>query len=292
MFSHVPADLPTGRPLVVVLHGCTQTATAFADDTGWSSLADRWRFALLLPQQQNANNPLGCFNWFLPDDTARGSGEVLSIKQMIDTMAAHYGVDAGRVYVTGLSAGGAMAAAMLAAYPEVFAAGAIVSGLPYGCATTELEAYTCMNPGVDRAAATWGDEVRAASGHTGTWPDVSVWQGTSDTTVVPRNRTELVEQWTDVHGTDGVPDLRDTVAGYPHAVYEDAAGRDVVENYEITGMAHGQAIDPGTGPERCGTVAPYVLDAGICAAYHIGRFWGLDDLDSLNHLLRLPNLPR
>src|SRR5690606_18358881 len=124
---------------------------------------------------------------------------------------------------------GAMAAAMLATYPEVFAGGGVVAGLPYRCATNLVEASTCMYFGRNLTPAQWGGMVRAASSHTGPWPKVSVWHGTADTTVVPANLTELVEQWTNVHGTDAVPDVTDTVAGYPHAVYRDATGNPVVE---------------------------------------------------------------
>ncbi len=119
---HVPNGLEEGAPLVVVLHGCTQTAAGYDYHSGWSRLADEAGFALLFPEQQRANNPNLCFNWFLPGDARRGSGEALSIRQMIETMVATHGLDRTRIFITGLSAGGAMASAMLASYPEVFAA--------------------------------------------------------------------------------------------------------------------------------------------------------------------------
>lgn len=277
MFRYVPNGLPAGRPLVVALHGCTQSAAAYDNEPGWTELAERLGFALALPQQRSVNNSNLCFNWFEQADTARGSGEALSIKQMVDRMKADFGSDASRVFVTGLSAGGAMAAVMIATYPDVYAGGSVVAGIPYRCATTLSQAFACMNPGVDLTPAQWGDKVRAASSHTGPWPAVSIWHGTSDTTVAPANLTELVDQWTNVHGADRTPDLSDTVAGYPHKVYRDPAGRPVVETYEITGMPHGQPVDPGTGPTQCGATAPYILDVDICAAYHIARFWNLDD---------------
>ena len=123
-------------------------------------------FALLLPQQQSANNANSCFNWFEPGDTARGAGEARSIKQMVDRMRSDYGSDAGKIFVTGLSAGGAMAAVMLATYPEVFAAGAVIAGLPYRCAGTLVQALSCMSPGTNLTPSQWGDKVRAASSHT------------------------------------------------------------------------------------------------------------------------------
>ncbi|EST28386.1 hypothetical protein N566_22815 [Streptomycetaceae bacterium MP113-05] len=277
MFRHVPDGLPQDRPLVVALHGCTQSAAEYDDETGWTELADRMGFAVLLPEQRSLNNGNMCFNWFQDADTSRGGGEALSVVQMMERMRADTGVDPGSSYVTGLSAGGAMTAVMMAAYPDRFDGGAVVAGLPYRCASTVVQAFGCMNPGVDRSAAQWGDAVRGASSHNGPWPTLSVWHGTADTTVAPVNQRELVEQWTDVHGADATADDADTVEGYPHRVYRDPVGRAVVEEYEITGMGHGQPVDPGTGAGQCGRAAPYVLDVGICAALHIARFWGVDD---------------
>ncbi|WP_436492382.1 extracellular catalytic domain type 1 short-chain-length polyhydroxyalkanoate depolymerase [Actinokineospora sp. HUAS TT18] len=266
MFRYVPTGLPAGKPLVVVLHGCTQDAAGYGTNSGWTRLADAHGFALALPQQKSANNANSCFNWFEPGDTARGSGEALSIKQMVDRMKTDFGSSA--VYVSGLSAGGAMTAVMLATYPDVFAGGGIVAGIPYRCATTVAAAFSCMNPGAELTPAQWGDKVRAA--FNGPKPKVSIWHGTADTTVRPVNRAELVDQWTNVNGTDQIPDVSDTVGGYPHRVYGS-----VVETYDITGMNHGQPVDPGAGPPQCGTAAAYVLDVNICAAHHIARFWGI-----------------
>src|SRR6478736_1551839 len=131
MFVYRPPTLADNPALVVVLHGCTQSAASYDLGAGWSTLADRYGFVLLLPEQTSANNPKTCFNWFLPGDTRRDRGEALSIRQMIEKTIGAHGIDRKRVYVTGLSAGGAMTAAMLATYPEVFAAGAIIAGLPY-----------------------------------------------------------------------------------------------------------------------------------------------------------------
>ena len=117
MLQHVPAGLPEGAPLVVVLHGCTQTAGAYDLGAGWSTLADRHGFAVLYPEQTRANNSNLCFNWFQPQDVARVGGEAQQIRQGVARMVALHGVDPKRVYVTGLSAGGAMTAAMLATPP-------------------------------------------------------------------------------------------------------------------------------------------------------------------------------
>lgn len=276
MFTYAPAGLPSGRPVVVAMHGCGQTASVYANNTGWTTLADRWGIALVVPQQQSGNNSSRCFNWFVPGDITRGQGEALSIKQMVDWAKSNYGSAANRVYVTGLSAGGAMTAVMMATYPDVFAGGGIAAGIPYRCAESQSAGFTCMFTGSNLTPSQWGDKVRAASGHSGPWPVLSVWHGASDYTVVRANMTELVDQWTNVHGTDQTPDVSDTVAGYPHRVYRNGSGRAVVETFEITGMGHGQPIDPGTSASQCGSTGDsYIIDVNICSAYHMGQFWGI-----------------
>lgn len=271
MFRYVPVGLPSGRPVVVAMHGCTQNASGYAAGTGWTELADQYKFSVVFPQQQSANNANSCFNWFESGDTRRGSGEALSIKQMVDRTKQDEG--STKAYVSGLSAGGGMTSAMLAAYPDVFSGGGVIAGLPYDCANSVVSAYSCMSPGVGKSPKEWGDKVRAAfPSYTGPRPKVSIWHGTSDATVKPMNATEIMEQFTDANGTDQTPDTTDKVAGYPHRVYGGT-----VETYDITGMGHGHPIDPGTGPAQCGSAASYILDVNICSAYHLVRFWDIDD---------------
>ncbi|MFI1421757.1 alpha/beta hydrolase family esterase [Streptomyces sp. NPDC020731] len=276
MYRYVPDGLPAGRPVVVALHGCTQNAAGYATGTGWTTLADRWGFSVVLPQQQSGNNLSQCFNWFQGADTRRGQGEAASVAQMVDRQLTDVSGDASRVYVTGLSAGGAMTAVMMATYPEKFAAGGVVAGLPYGCAQAAGSPYVCMYVGATQTPGQWGDRVRAARpGHTGPWPALTVLQGTADHTVKPANMTALVEQWTDVHGADRTADVSDTVAGHPHQVFRGPAGDAVVETYSLTGMGHGQPVDPGSGSEQCGTAGAYFLDVGLCAAHRLGKAWEL-----------------
>ncbi len=279
MFKHVPSALPAGAPLVVALHGCAQSAASYDAETGWQLFADRYRFALLLPQQQSANNSATCFNWFESGDIARGQGEALSIKQMIDRMIADHDIATSRVYITGLSAGGAMTAVMLATYPDVFAGGAILAGIPYRCGTGQTAAFSCMNTGTDLTPSQWGDKVRNAFAWSGPRPIVSIWHGDADYTVRPMNLAESMDQWTNVHGIDQTADVSDTIGGYPHRVYKDATGVPRVETWTITGMGHGTPVDPGTGETQCGAAGAYILDVNLCSSYYIARFFGLDDLD-------------
>jgi poly(hydroxyalkanoate) depolymerase family esterase len=276
MFRYVPDGLPAGRPVVLAVHGCTQNASGYATGTGWLRLADRWGFSVVLPQQQSVNNASGCFNWFQSGDIQRGQGEAASLAQMVDRQLADADGDASRVYVTGLSAGGGMTAVMMAAYPEKFRAGGVVAGLPHGCAQAAGSPYVCMYVGATQTPRQWGDRVRAARpGYAGPWPTLTVLHGTADYTVKPVNMTDLVEQWTDVHGADQTADVQDTVAGYPHQVFRGPVGNPVVETYSITGMGHGQPVDPGTGSAQCGTAGAYFLDVDLCAAHRLGQVWGL-----------------
>jgi poly(hydroxyalkanoate) depolymerase family esterase len=278
MFKFVPDGLPSNPPLVVALHGCSQGASDYDDETGWTKFAENSHFVLLLPDQQFSNNILRCFNWFERADTERDQGEALSIKQMIDKIKADHTINATRIYVTGLSAGGGMTTVMLATYPELFAGGAIIAGLPYRCASGSSEAFSCMKPGKNLTPSQWGKLVRDASSHTGSWPKVSIWQGSADTTVVPMNATELVDQWTNVHAIDQASDGQDLVNGHAHRVFKDANGTVLVETFMITGMGHGTPIAPGSGEDQCGTPGrPFILDVGVCSSFHIAQFWGLLD---------------
>jgi len=277
MFSYVPDSLQTTPGLVVVLHGCGQNAAGYDLGAGWSTLAKHYGFALLMPEQQSANNANGCFNWFNPQDSKRGRGEASSIRQMIARMVSEHKIDKHRIFVTGLSAGGAMTSVMLATYPEVFAGGAIVAGLPYGVATNVREALNGMFQSRARPADELGDLVRNASKHRGPWPKVSVWHGSADRTVNPANANEIVKQWLDVHRLPPAPMSAGTVDGYPHQVWWNADGETVVESYTITDMAHGTPLGTAENDERYGTQGAFLIEAGISSSYHIANFFGLTE---------------
>jgi poly(hydroxyalkanoate) depolymerase family esterase len=270
----VPERLVSPPALVVALHGCTQNATSYDQGTGWSTLASRHGFAVLLPEQQPANNPKNCFSWFQPSDTTRGHGEALSIRQMVEQAIVDYGVDRRRVYVTGLSAGGAMTSAMLATYPDVFAAGAILAGLPYGAAANVQEAFASMR-GRGRSPAEWAELVRAASPHQGPWPKISVWHGTADATVNPLNADEIVKQWTTLHGLSLAPTRENYVDGNSRRVWCSPTGEELIESYTVMGMAHGAPLATGPAADQAGSAGAFFLDVGISSSFHIANFWGL-----------------
>ena len=277
MFSFAPGNLQREAALVVVLHGCGQTAAGYDLGAGWSTIARRYGFALLMPEQQPSNNAQGCFNWFNPEDTARDSGEACSIRQMIARMVSDHKINPRRIFVTGLSAGGAMTSVMLATYPEVFAGGAIIAGLPFGVATNVREALSGMYQTSSRPAGELGDLVRQASDHKGPWPKVSVWHGSADRTVNPANANEIVKQWLDVHDLPVPPMSEGDVDGYPRQVWWDADGDTVIESYTITNMAHGTPLGLADNDEHYGAQGAFLIEAGISSSYHIANFFGLTE---------------
>lgn len=297
MFAYAPDALRDPPALVVVMHGCNQNAASYLEHSGWREQADAGGFALVLPQQEvgpgpvffpgGRNHPTRCLNFAERRDSTRDSGEALSIREMVAHASEAFGVDPGRVFVNGLSAGGGMTAVMLATYPDVFAAGAIIAGVPYRCGeATRTAPAACgvtlqfqpHNPAPDRSPADWGARVRAAApaGFAGPWPRVAIWQGDADGTVDPPNAIELVEQWTNVHGIDAVPDAEEDVGPAIRRAYHDADGRTLVAFYDLPGFGHATPIDPDAAAEPCGRAGePFIRDADICSTAAIARFFGL-----------------
>lgn len=269
---HLPQNLPQGAPLVIVLHGCTQTATAYDHHSGWSKLAAEAGFGLLYPEQKRSNNPNLCFNWFQPADARRDAGEALSIRQMIEAMVVIHGFDRDRIFITGLSAGGAMAAVMLAAYPEVFSGGAIIAGLPYGSAATVPEAFDRMRGQGGPSEQDLPSAVRSASKHRGRWPKVSIWHGTADRTVSPSNAEAIATQWRGVHGLERTPTRSQRIGKLARRAWCDRAGDPLIEINMLQEMGHGTPIGDGLG-----IPGPYMLDVGISSTREIARFWGILD---------------
>ncbi|HVV26552.1 MAG TPA: PHB depolymerase family esterase [Rhizomicrobium sp.] len=266
MFGHVPQGLPPGAPLVVALHGCGQTAAGYDQGAGWSRLADELGFAVLAPEQKAVNNPHTCFDWFNPEDIARGGGEVASIAAMIETMVETHALDPARVFITGLSAGGAMAAAMLAVYPELFAGGAIIAGLPFGAAANVRDALEAMRSAPLRTPRAWADAVRAASDHAGPWPRISIWHGALDTTVNVNNAQALVAQWADLHAFGLTEARQEMVDGAIRLAWGDR-----LEVYTLPMLGHATPIDSAD----IGVPGPFIQEAGISSTRRIASFWGL-----------------
>ncbi|MEW2352341.1 PHB depolymerase family esterase [Spirillospora sp. NPDC029432] len=285
MFAYVPAAAQNGAPVVVLFHGCGGSAEDLDVNTGWRKFADAYGFTIVFPEQKQENVGSGgivphkCFSaWNAEDRTHAGQGEARSVVQMVDYMKANHQADAGRVFATGYSGGGAATNVMLAAYPEVFKAGAVFFGMAYGCADTE-DAYfrtgsfgPCSGAFNTLTPRQWGDKVRAAyPGYSGPRPRVQIWHGGADRLIDPNSLEKQRDQWTDVFGFSRTPASTTTPAlGVTKSVYGD--GR--LETYLIRSMGHEAPIDPGTGPDKCGSVGQG-HDA-LCGPYYAARFFGLN----------------
>jgi poly(hydroxyalkanoate) depolymerase family esterase len=220
---YVP-EAAAGRDLslVVMLHGCTQTAADFAAGTRMNELAERGGFLVAYPEQVAKANQRRCWNWFLPAHQRRDAGEPSLLAGITRQVMERHQVDPGRVFVAGLSAGGAMAAVLAATYPELYAAAGIHSGLAHGAAHDVQSAYAAMRQGPP-----------AGTGDRGPSVPLIVFQGARDTTVAPANAAALLGPWTrtaTAEVTEG--------PGWTRRAYRDRAGRVVAEWWTVHRLGH------------------------------------------------------
>jgi poly(hydroxyalkanoate) depolymerase family esterase len=282
MYIYTPPGIPPDAkcPLVVVLHGCSQSAQLVSEQSGWSKLADIYGFRVLYPQQKASNNPSMCFNWYRSADIERDKGECASVKQMIDEFEKNYQVDSSRVFVTGLSAGAAMAVVMIAVYPSTFNTGAIFAGGAYKSAANIMTTTSAMMGWVNHSPKEWGDLVRDANpAFKGKYPRMIVYQGKRDLVVNHKNAHEMIEQWTNVMGTDTLAD--DTVSDFANNVnirkyiYKNASNENVVTYYEVKNIGHALMINPGQCRDEGGKMVPFSVDEDFFSTYWTAIDFGL-----------------
>ncbi|WP_448663867.1 alpha/beta hydrolase family esterase [Sphingomonas sp. CJ20] len=255
-----PAKAVAGMPLVVMLHGCTQSPEDFARGTGMNALAEELGFFVAYPQQDTTANPQKCWNWFRPGDQQRDRGEPALLAGVTRAVIAAHDIDPDRVYVAGLSAGGAAAAVMAAEYPDLFAAVGVHSGLPCGAARDVPSALMAMKQGA-RGAVPSG---RA-------FVPVITFHGDRDTTVAAVNSDEIVRAATQAAD---VPLRRRVEKGrspsgrsYARTLHQDPDGITRIEQWTINGAGHawsggsttGTYTDPA-GPEASREMLRFFLD--------------------------------
>lgn len=282
MYAYSPANIPKDKkvPLVVVLHGCSQSAQLVSEQSGWSKLADTYGFRCIYPQQRASNNPSMCFDWYRAGDIDRDRGECASIKQMIDQYEKDYAVDSSRVFVTGLSAGAAMAVVMMAVYPGTFNAGAIFAGGAYKSAVNVLSTTSAMMGWVNRSPKEWGDFVRDANpAFKGPYPKMIIYQGKRDVVVNHKNAYEMIEQWTNVNAADTIAD--DTINDFANNVnikkyiYRDANKKEVLSFYDVKNIGHALQVDPGNCRDQGGKMVPFSVDNDYFSTYWTAIDFGL-----------------
>ncbi len=191
---------PAAKPAaVLMLHGCTQTADAFADATRMDAVAEENGFYAIYVEQPEASNAGRCWQWFDTKHQARGAGEPKALADAVAAVVAAKGVDAERVYVAGLSAGAAMSVVLGATYPDRFAAIGVVAGLPYKAATNLNDTYTVSQTG-DVDANALGDAARAAMTDVARVVPTLVFHGTQDGIINVQNGRKVAEQWVRTNG--------------------------------------------------------------------------------------------
>lgn len=234
-------------PVIVMLHGCKQDSEDFARGTGMNEVAERDGFLVLYPEQLRKANQMGCWNWFEPGHQKRGAGEPAMIAALVETVVAQHGGDPQRVYVAGLSAGGAMAATLGESYPDVFAAVGIHSGLPPGAAHDVQSAFSAMRRGS-------GPRVPMARSPLPT----IVFHGSGDKTVAPANGEGVVQRQVAAATAHGLQLERreQRVAGARAATrteWLDPQGKPMIESWKVEAGPHawsgGRAAGSFTDPQ-------------------------------------------
>lgn len=276
-FVHVPEKSDSVMPLVIALHGCSQTASSMAEQSGWNMLADRYGFMVLYPQQSWTNNVSNCFNWFRSADIEGEKGELASIHEMIQYVMNHYNVNQKRVFIYGLSAGAAMSVAAMSNYPSLFQSGAIFAGGPYKMATNAFAGAKVMIAPPDLTPQEWGEKVTELHKTKMEYPKIIVVHGDRDNVVDIRCSYELIDQWSDLHNLD--PVNRSVLANYAGnpLVTKNIIGQDeaVVTFYEISDIGHALAVDPGDGEKQGGKTGIYADDIDFFSTYYIAKDFGI-----------------
>ncbi|MFE1839993.1 extracellular catalytic domain type 1 short-chain-length polyhydroxyalkanoate depolymerase [Streptomyces sviceus] len=241
MYLYVPDNVTAHPAVVVAVHYCTGSGPAMYNGTEWARLADTYGFVVIYPSVTRSSK---CFDVSSPQALKRGGGsDPVGIKSMIDWTVNTYSADTGRIYATGISSGAMMTNVLLGDYPDVFAAGAAFSGVPFGCfATTDGSEWNsaCSGGTVTHTPQQWGDLVRAAyPGYTGTRPRMQVWHGTEDDVLRYPNFGEEIKQWTNVLGVSQTPAVTDTpVSGWTRTRYGATGDRAPVEAISLQGVGH------------------------------------------------------
>ncbi|WP_307183275.1 extracellular catalytic domain type 1 short-chain-length polyhydroxyalkanoate depolymerase [Streptomyces canus] len=241
MYLYVPDNVTAHPAVVVAVHYCTGSGPAMYNGTEWAQLANTYGFVVIYPSVTRSSK---CFDVSSPQALKRGGGsDPVGIKSMIDWTVRTYSADTSRIYATGISSGAMMTNVLLGDYPDVFAAGAAFSGVPFGCfATTDGSEWNsaCSGGTITHTPQEWGDLVRAAyPGYTGTRPRMQVWHGTEDDVLRYPNFGEEIKQWTNVLGVSQTPAATDSpVSGWTRTRYGATGDRAPVEAISLQGVGH------------------------------------------------------
>jgi poly(hydroxyalkanoate) depolymerase family esterase len=278
MYVYKPINNNQKVPLVVVLHGCVQTANEIAEQSGWSSLADAHNFMVIYPQQKAENNLNKCFNWYENLDISKNDGESDTIKEMIQYAIKNFDIDPSKIFVTGISAGGAMANVLMANYPNMFKSGAIMSGIPFKAASDLATAYVAMQGKVEKTPKEWVVLISDNNPkYEGEYPKVAIFHGVDDPLVNIKNAEIIEMQWKGIHKIvyeptrvpefNGNSDIAKTTYSKNYCP--------VIVKYEINNLGHAMSVDPGTEKQQGGNVARFAVDKNFHSTFWVAKFFGL-----------------
>ncbi|HEX4900571.1 MAG TPA: PHB depolymerase family esterase [Pyrinomonadaceae bacterium] len=277
-------------PLVLMLHGCMQKAEDLAAASGMNALADENNFLVVYPEQIPTANPLSCWNWFDPKHQGRDAGEPALIAAVIEDLRSSYNVDAKRIYVVGISAGGAMAVVMAASYPELFAGLGVIAGEEYKAATTVEGGLASMKTGGpdpnQQGLLAYQAMQKSLAGAKKRMP-VIAFHGKKDPYLKPLNTDQLIAQWAQTN--DYLDDGKDNDSvsvqspnetkgavpdgySYTRGQYKDSNGRLLMEKWIVEGLGHAWPGSP--------TANQFADPKGPNASAEIWRFFGETNLDS------------
>lgn len=254
MYQYIPKNLDNGKnvPLMLVLHGSGQTAFSLSRASGFNKLADSLGFIVIYPDQPFYNNLLTSFSFYMPGKVKKDQGETASVRNMILYMKENHNIDPKRIFITGMSAGGAMSNVMLNAYPELFAAGALFA------APSIL--YEDINP--NRSYQ----------------PRIAIIQGKYDLTVFPKNADRLMDQWREFYQLDSA-DFRYTERYLGHSLLSlieyPAQEKAKLVRLDIDRTGHLLLVDPGKGMKQGGQYSLFTKDVNFHLPYWICEFFGL-----------------
>lgn len=268
------------KPLVIVLHGCTQSASDVSKLTGWNKLADLNNFIVLYPQQKFVNNPNLCFNWFNNADINKGQGEAESIHQMIFFMRTHYLIDSNKIFITGLSAGAAMSVVMMAVHPQSFKCGAIFAGGAYKIATNPIASLKALaGKKYIPKEELIKNIVEQNPTYKGTYPALIIYQGLNDPVVNHKNSTLLINQWAGINNCDTIADKTDNsymnIADITRMEYNDTLGRTVIIAYEINNLGHRLMVKPGNNYNEGGQTGIFGINKNFHSTFQTASEFGI-----------------
>jgi poly(hydroxyalkanoate) depolymerase family esterase len=234
----VPSGSFERTPLLVALHGCTQTATDFASGTRFDEIAQRHGAYVLYPEQSARENSQRCWNWFMPEHQRRTRGEPAAILALVESVCREHSIDRERVFVAGLSAGAAMAAILAEQAPDIFAAAGMMAGVPLHASRDVMSAYALMKGDVINSDITPALMRKVRLNQSFERLRATIWTGAEDRRVAPSNASALTRQFLQLLQLEGAAAIRVERADAEVLRWSDAKGALRVEQWNVPHMGH------------------------------------------------------